>query len=158
MTIQAGATQSIALQFLTIRHPGLPTGSADLPPSGDDTFYEFTPSPRGEGVITAGGQPIWAVSQDLSGVLVVTTYPSSLAHKRLGDLVASFPGGVQPSAASLTATRRDNGDSMIATNVWIQQDPVIRGSRTAQVVTWTLWCGQAQKVYGRAIPDGVPLP
>jgi hypothetical protein len=155
MAIQAGATHSIALQFLTVSGPGVPTGSLELPPSGDDVFYTFTPAQSGEGVVSAGGQPIWSVSEDTSGVLTISTYSESLAHKRMGDLVASFLGGKQSAPLVFTGKRIDNGDSFIGQQGWIQQKPDIIASKTAQIVTWTVWIGTAQQQYGRAIPDGV---
>lgn len=157
MSIQPGATHSIALHVLTIRSPLLPTGSAELPPSGDDVFYDFAPAASGEGVITSGGQPIWSVSEDASGVLTISTYSESLAHKRLGDLLAAFTLGRQAAPFSLAGVRADNGDSFVATQCWIQQRPSIQSSRTAQVVTWVVWCGTTVTQYGRAIPDGAPV-
>jgi hypothetical protein len=157
MTIQTGATHSVALQFLTAQSPLLPTGSADLPASGDDVSYEFTPAASGSGVVSAGGQPIWSVSEDTSGVLVVTTFSESLPHKRLGDLLSVFTMGKQATPFSMSGVRLDNGDSFQAQQVWIQQKPVIRSSATAQVVTWTMWCGATNQQYGRAIPDGAPV-
>jgi len=155
MAIQAGATHSIALQFLTVSGPGVPTGSIELPASGDDVFYTFTPAQSGEGVISAGGQPIWSVSEDTSGVLTISTYSESLAHKRMGDLVASFLGGKQSAALTFTGKRVDNGDAFVGQGGFISQMPDIISSRTAQIVTWTVAIGSAQKQYGRAIPDGV---
>jgi hypothetical protein len=157
MAIQPGASHSVALQFLTLRSTLLPTGSADLPPSGDDVFYEFVPSPSGSGVVSAGGQPIWNISEDASGVLTINTYSESLAHKRLGDLLSAFTMGKQAAPISVAGVRLDNGDSFLAQQVWIQQKPTIRGSATAQVVTWTLWCGSTAQQFGRAIPDGAPV-
>jgi len=155
MAIQAGAVHSIALQFLTVSGPGVPTGSIELPPSGDDVFYSFTPAASGEGVITAGGQPIWAISEDTSGVLTISTYAESLAHKRMGDIVASFIGGKQSSALTFTGKRVDNGDFFVGGQAWIQQRPDIVASKTAQIATWTIWIGTSQQQYGRTIPDGV---
>lgn len=157
MAIQPGATHSIALHVLTIRSPLLPTGSAELPPSGDDVFYEFVPSASGEGVVTAGGQPIWSVSEDASGVLTISTYSESLAHKRLGDLFSAFTLGKQAAPISVTGVRGDNGDSFNAQQAWVQQKPTIVSSRTAQIVTWVIWCGSTQQQFGRLIPDGAPV-
>jgi hypothetical protein len=155
MAIQAGATHSIALQFLTVSGPGVPTGSIELPASGDDVFYTFTPAAAGEMTITAGGQWIWSQSEDLSGVLTISTYSESLAHKRLGDIVASFLGGKQGAAFTFTGKRIDNGDIFVGQGGYITQMPDIVASKTAQIVTWTVAIGSAQKQYGRAIPDGV---
>lgn len=154
MAIQPGATHSIALQFLTIQSALLPTGSADLPASGDDVFYEFVPAASGSGVVTAGGQPIWSVSEDASGVLTINTYQGSLPHKRLGDLISVFTAGKQAAPINVSGSLLDSGDRFAAQQAWIQQKPTIRSSATAQIVTWTIWCGTSAQEFGRNVPDG----